>query len=64
MYVKTGTLPPLGAGRNAALMKSNIINMAALMQSGKSPDEAASTIVTINKIYKLKILHYATLVLV
>ena len=45
MYLKTSTVPPLGAGKNAALMKSNIINMAALMQSGKSPDEAANTII-------------------
>lgn len=48
LYLKTGTLPPLGGGKNAALAKANILNMAALMSTGKSP-EAAADLVMNNK---------------
>jgi hypothetical protein len=44
LYLKTGTLPPLGGGKNAALAKANIMNMASLMNSGKSPEEAANAV--------------------
>ena len=44
LYLKTGTLPPLGGGKNAALAKANILNMAALMNTGKSPEEAADLV--------------------
>lgn len=46
LYLKTGTLPPLGGGKNAALAKANIMNMAALMNQGKSPEEAANAVYT------------------
>jgi hypothetical protein len=44
LYLKTGTLPPLGGGKNAALAKANIMNMAALMNQGKSPEQAAESV--------------------
>jgi hypothetical protein len=44
LYLKTGTLPPLGGGKNAALAKANIMNMAALMNQGKSPEDAANSV--------------------
>jgi len=44
LYLKTGSLPPLGAGKSAALAKANILNMAALMSTGKSPAEAADSV--------------------
>jgi hypothetical protein len=44
LYLKTGTLPPLGGGKNAALAKANIMNMAALMNQGKSPEDAATSV--------------------
>jgi hypothetical protein len=44
LYLKTGTLPPLGGGKNAALAKANIMNMAALMNQGKTPEQAAESV--------------------
>jgi hypothetical protein len=44
LYLKTGTLPPLGGGKNAALAKANIMNMAALMNQGKTPEQAANSV--------------------
>jgi hypothetical protein len=44
LYLKTGTLPPLGGGKNAALAKANIMNIASLMNSGKTPEEAATAV--------------------
>lgn len=44
LYLKTGTLPPLGGGKNAALAKANIMNMAALMNQGKTPEESANSV--------------------
>ena len=44
LYLKTGTLPPLGGGKNAALAKANIMNIASLMNAGKSPEDAATAV--------------------
>ena len=44
LYLKTGTLPPLGGGKNAALAKANILNMASLISSGQSAEQAADSV--------------------
>jgi hypothetical protein len=51
-YNQTGQLPPLGGGKNAGLVKSNIMNMAALMDQGKSPIDAANSVMNNAQNYK------------
>jgi hypothetical protein len=51
-YNQTGMLPPLGGGKNAGLVKANIMNMAALMDKGKSPEDAASAVMNNAQNYK------------
>lgn len=46
VFNQTGTLPTLGAGKNASLMKANIINMAQQLQGGVDPVTAARNVIT------------------
>jgi hypothetical protein len=44
IYNQGGGLPPLGNSKAAALIKQNIMNIAALMDGGKSPADAARSV--------------------
>jgi hypothetical protein len=47
--MQTGQMPPLGSGKNATLMRSNIYNMVFQLQKGKMTDDQIVSTIANNK---------------
>ena len=49
IYMQTGQMPPIGSGKNAALMRANIYNMVFQLQKGKMNDDQIVASIVGNK---------------
>lgn len=49
IYMQTGQMPPIGSGKNAALMRANIYNMVFQLQNGKMTDDQIVSSIVGNK---------------